>query len=301
MSATLKHIRGMAGASSVPVLQADALSEVIFVSEYVSRSLPCVIKGAVRRWDALEKWRDKEYVKARSGHHSVNYFPHEYHVTSKRNDVGQETLTFANALDRLHSCKTKMAIVATVLPTELQSDTGGFSFLSRTEPAFCYTDVRYFFYRNAGTTWHYHPFDETLMCQIIGSKRIGLLNANTHHQIRLRNLFFQEDYYDDPTVFDAFGNADLRWFSATLNEGDALYIPPLWWHGVTPIDEEFGATVAVTWRSPPHVIAYAIKKMASGHVDMIGKTEMTRYQDLVDIAAKMGLEKELAIARQRGV
>ncbi len=290
---TLTHVPGMKGASPVPVLHAEDLSEKIFITDYVANSRPCVIKGAVRHWAALEKWRNKDYLKSRSGHHDVYYYPYEYHISAQKMESGRTIISFAEAIDRLHSEDTKVAIVATAAPSELLSDLGRVSFLSRAEPAFSYPPARYFFYRNAGTTWHYHPFDETLMCQIVGAKKIGLLNVDTPLNKTVRDIFFRESYYADAAAFDALGNVDLPWCSATLEEGDSLYIPPLWWHGVIPLSESFGATATVTWRSPLHVDANAIRKLASGDIHMIGGADPSYYQPLLDVARKTGLEQEL--------
>jgi hypothetical protein len=91
----------------------------------------------------------------------------------------------------------------------------------------------------------------------------------------------------------------LPWFSATLQEGDSLYIPPLWWHGIVPLHDSFGATATVTWRSPLHVDANAIRQMAFGHVDMVGGPDPAYFHHLLDVARKTGLERELQIGWAR--
>jgi hypothetical protein len=297
----LTNVPGMKNASAVPILDAGELSEVDFNSEYVANSRPCVIRGAVRHWAALEKWRDKEYLKSRSGQHEVNLFLSELHVTKKRMIGQQKALNFAEAIDYLHSEQTERGLVVTGILTEFLSDLGEVPFINRAESAFWYDPARYFFYRNAGSAWHHHPFDETLMCQIIGSKRIGLVSADQPLNFELRNIFFAEDYYDDPAAFAGFDSDKLQWFSAILEEGDALYIPPLWWHGVVPITTSFGITAPVTWRSPLHVIGKGITKIARGEIDMIGKTTAPNFEGLVEVARILGMERELAIAWDRGV
>ena len=189
--ATLKHVRGMAHASAVPVLDPAELSESVFIGEYVAKSRPCLIKGAAGHWSALKKWRDREYLKNRSGHHNVFLYPHEYRITRERMGAEKRIVKFAEAIDYLHSEEADVAMVVTGLPVELQADTGGFPFLTRTELAFSYSPIRFFFYKNAGTTWHYHPFDETLMCHIVGTKQVGLLDANSPFHIALRTFFFR--------------------------------------------------------------------------------------------------------------
>jgi hypothetical protein len=291
------HVPGMRDATAVPEYQAGKLTEAVFTGDHVANSRPCVIRGAVKHWAALQKWRDKDYLKSRAGQREVHLFLSEYHLTLKRLMHHKRDVLFAEAVDQLHRQENRRAIVATDL-VEFMTDLGGISCLSRAEPGFWYPPARYFFYRNAGTAWHYHPFDETLTCQIIGAKKIGLVSCDTPFNPALRNLFYAEDYYDDPAAFAQLEGP--TWLSVTLEEGDALYIPPLWWHGVVPQTIVFGATVAATWRSPLPVIAKAITKMARGEVEMLGRNYAKRFQDLADTAARMGLSRELAIASERG-
>jgi ribosomal protein L16 Arg81 hydroxylase len=289
----------MKHAAPVPAYRADALSESVFLGEHVSNSKPCVIRDAVKHWPAVQNWRDKNHLKTRSGHHSVPLFSTEYHARWDRLEAGKRDVSFSEAVDHLHAPDTKVGITVISHTTELLADLGRLSFMTRAEPAFTYAAARYFFYRNAGTSWHFHSFDETLMSQIVGSKKIGLLKTNTPSYPAMLALFCKEDYYDDPSAFDGFDGAGLEWFSAELNEGDALYIPPLWWHGVIPTHETFGATTAVTWRSPPHVIADSIRQMASGEIDLIGLPNTDTVRALFDVAKRMGLEKEWAVVWDR--
>ena len=292
----LTNVPGMRTAAAVPEVDGRTFSEDVFHRDYVANSRPCVIRGAVRHWSALEKWRDKEYLKRRCGQHAVALFMCELHVTKKRIAGRERAVTFGEAIDCLHSEQTERAMVGFPVPPEILPDVGDISFLRNTDPAFWYHRVRGFFYRRAGTAWHLHQFDETLTCQIIGSKKIGLVSSAHPFNFDLRYIFYTEDYYDNPGAFAELDGVNLPWFSVTLEEGDALYIPPLWWHGVAPQTNTFGVTTAVTWRSPPHVIANGIMRMARGEIDMFGKSTAPHFRSLVEVARELGLEREFAMA-----
>jgi hypothetical protein len=297
-SPTFGHVPGMKHAAAIPERRAEELTQEIFHNDFILKGQPCVIKGATRSWPASRKWRDKEYLKSLSGHHQVYYYPHENYSSLPRQVEGETLVTLSEALDRLQAPDTRIGFVGTATPVEWMTDIGAMPYLGKVQPAFFYPFVRYFLYRDAGTTWHYHPFDETLMCQVIGAKQIGLLRLENPHQLAVRNIFFQEDYYEDAAKFSDFEGLD--WFRAMVEEGDALYIPPLWWHGVVPVSAEFGVTAAIPWRSPLPVIAETIRKMAAGQADIIGKTNATHVAALIETARRLGLEKELAIAWERG-
>ena len=297
----LNNVPGMKHAVPVVIHDAASLPESVFFEGHVALGRPALIKGAVRHWPARQKWRDPAYLKSLCGHYQVLYFPHENHITHGRMMAGSRQMAFAQALDALHAPQTGTASLGLQEDfPELRRDIGRFSFLTRAQPSFFYPPIRYFLYRNAGSAWHYHPFDETLMCQIAGAKQVGLLGVKSPHYGAVRDIFFSEDYYDDPHRFDALKEAGLEFFSATVEEGDALYIPPLWWHGVSTLSDGFGITAAVPWRSPLPVIADTIRRMAAGEMELMGATSLEQLAALKKAAGELGLARELSVALDGG-
>jgi quercetin dioxygenase-like cupin family protein len=294
----LKHVPGMATAAPVPVVDAATLTQDFFLREHVAYSRPCIVRGAVNHWEATKKWADLDYLKI-AGDHPVGYWPHERHISVKRLKVDREALPFTGALARIQAAPVAAFHCST--PEPLAADIGGFPFLGGQEKGLLYSLTRLIFFKNAGTSWHYHPFDETLMCQVKGPKRIGLLDVRNPFHRYLRHIFFKEDYYDHPYAFEGLASGDLEWLVADLQTGDALYIPPLWWHGVIPVDDEVGVTVPITWRSPQPVIADSIRKMAAGEIDLLGTLPAEDVQRLFDFAKSIGVEQELRLAFARGM
>jgi len=86
----------------------------------------------------------------------------------------------------------------------------------------------------------------------VGSKRISLfrltrnnwwcfaplIKANFHHMVCATSFF--------P------GDATLTKYEGVIEEGDAVYIPPFWWHGIDAAGPEPGITLAQCFRSPIH-------------------------------------------------
>jgi hypothetical protein len=179
---------------------------------------------------------------------------HEDRLQERRN------LPFSEALNVLNSGATSIASLGALEVKksgefrELLGDIGSFPFLKDPPAPLFFPTSRYFVYRNAGTGWHYHPTDESLMCQIVGSKRIGLLEDDQRHFPIVSKTFMNEQYYESECSFNEPECRDLKWFSAELREGDALYIPASWWHGVVPTSNSFGITATICWRSPISMI-----------------------------------------------
>jgi dTDP-4-dehydrorhamnose 3,5-epimerase-like enzyme len=259
MSAILDNIKGMNSSTSVAVLDGQTLTEEEFVRDFVKQSRPCVVRSAVTHWPAVKKWQSGQYLADRCGKYPVTMWFHNNFVARRRHDEHMKerrNLSFSQAVELLNSASTGVASLGALEVkangdfAELLDDIGTFPFLEAPPDPLLYPTSRYFVYRNAGTGWHYHPTDESLMCQIVGSKKIGLLEDERKQFPTVSKAFLEEHYYESECSFNSPECGDLKWFSAELHEGDALYIPPTWWHGVIPTSDSLGVTATMCWRSP---------------------------------------------------
>lgn len=237
-------------------VDAAAMDARTFHDEHVSKHQPVVIKGAARHWPAVERWKTLGYLESRCEGVDTN-------ISRTFNPLPAAPY-FDNAVVRrkLSECIAEMrgaadsetySMPSIGLPAQCEEDLGQFSFFDDhpgVRPRI-YPPKRFFVYRNASTEWHYHPVDESLTTQLVGSKRVSMfrlsqenwaryvepIEANFHHMECGRQFFPR-----DP--------ADLVKYEATLEPGDTLYIPPFWWHGIDPADTGFGVTLAQCFRTP---------------------------------------------------
>lgn len=247
-------IPGIENAGIVPFVNASELNEKSFYKNWVSLNKPCLVKGAVKNWPALKKFKNPDYWLSVCGDFDIQIYPHMNHVVWEKHLVGSEDISFHKAIKRLYSNEDYILSIPSELITNdnrfsaLINEMPGFSFLSNEKKPRMYDQRRFFLYRRAATAWHYHWIDETLMCQITGVKKVVLLPPNIPDPEKITSYFNNELHLNG----EKLDYLDLKPMVITVEEGDALYIPPYWHHAVVPLDGEVGFTYAHCWKSPLH-------------------------------------------------
>lgn len=234
-------------------VQASSLSEAAFWSEFVSKHIPVVVKGAAADWFALERWQRAGYLENLCEDEIVDMWstfnpaPVLDNATARLQKLVDGIETMRKAPD-----DATYSIPAMPVPERWQADLGEYSFFGKIyeRAPLWYPGKRLFVYKNASTEWHYHHLDETITTQLVGSKRfslfrltaenwqafVPLIQANWHH-LSCRGHFFPKE-------------ASIVKYEGVLEAGDSVYIPPFWWHGTDPADTGVGVTLAHCFRSP---------------------------------------------------
>lgn len=237
----------------IPSVDAAALDGETFWRERVERSLPLLVKGAARAWPAITRWTDAGYLIERAGDATVtvartfNTLPvGPFYARTTEEKLVDVLRAMQDAPD------TSVYSVPSIdVPRALAGDLQEFPFLTAAHERKPrgYPRRRIFVYRNAGTEWHFHPFDETLTTQLRGRKRVSLfrLEADTfgaYNEVLAANLHHTAS---GPALFPP---RDLVKYETILEPGDTVYIPPFWWHGIDPADRDVGVTMAHCFRTP---------------------------------------------------
>lgn len=249
-------IPGIDRAPSVPVLKAEDLSEREFIMNWVSKNRPCLIKGAVKNWPASQKWKNKNYWIENCKNDNKDIVTRMNYFSWKRRKEGRETLPFHAAIDRLFTGTDHIFSMPAQLITEnntfggVVKDLPGFRFLQKKQPPLWDSERVIYIYRGASTAWHVHNCDETLMSQVKGTKMVALLPSTMPHAKFVTNFLEREKYLEGEMLDPSW---NLKPLVATVEEGDALYIPPHWFHCVVPKDREVGFTFITGFRSPWHI------------------------------------------------
>jgi quercetin dioxygenase-like cupin family protein len=132
------------------------------------------------------------------------------------------------------------------LDTMIEDLGDGWLYQSSRKPLI-YPQRRLFIYKGGCSQWHKHPLDDHLTFQIRGAKDFVLLSPDQSHKIR--EIWNNElhSFLVDPMKYPKWRS--IRPISARLGAGDAIYIPPRWWHTVVPVDQLLGITLASVWGS----------------------------------------------------
>lgn len=248
-------IPGIEEAGEAPLVFANELNKKIFNENWVIPNKPCLIKGAVKHWPAVQKFKSQDYWLSVCDDFEIKVYPHMNHNVWDRQKVDSQDISFHEAIKRLHNDEDHILSIPSEKVTidnqfsELIKETPGFSFLSSSIKPRMYDQRRFFMYRRAATAWHYHNIDETLMCQVSGAKKVALLPPDIPSAKYVTKFLTDECYLDGEALNSTM---DLKPMIAYVQEGDALYIPPYWHHTVVPDDGEIGFTYAYCWKSPWH-------------------------------------------------
>ncbi|WP_105167224.1 cupin-like domain-containing protein [Pseudoalteromonas sp. T1lg23B] len=254
----LKNIPGLDKGKTVACIDAKDMDAKTFAKKFVNTNTPVLIKGGLKHWPAYEKWPQPGYLEEAGKDSEVNYYRHMNFSSDSSMKASAKKHNFAQALSEMRSGLDEVLFAPVSFKAEgfkkLQQDMTGFPFIKNKPKPLAYPDARMFVYKGAGSNWHLHVLDETLMCQIHGNKRVALFSSDDGNYEELKNIFYSDALLKDENCMQHLADK-IEPFVVDVEAGDTLYIPPNWWHGVQPTDHEVGMTIPYCWRSPYHKIS----------------------------------------------
>ena len=227
----------------------------IFLEKHMNAQRPCIITGGMDHWPALREWKDLGQIRAICGKRTV---PVEIGKTYLSDKWTQELMTINEFLDRYVATELKPGcpigylaqheIFSQVPELRAAIMTPDFCALLRPDEEHEATGepVLNAWLGPGGTVspLHFDPC-HNLLAQVVGSKKVCLFNhADTPLLYScggiLENTSAVDPENPDIEEFPLFPQA--TGFQATLNEGEMLYIPPLFWHFVRSLETSFSVS-----------------------------------------------------------
>lgn len=265
----LQQVPNYKGAIPIEEVRAETLVDALFYRDFVDCMKPCLVKNAIEHWPAYRLWDSSEYILNVVGNKDVMVAKEplvEYQNAANRNVALKERINRAFFKTRLrefftdvtstdggyralHSYPLKKYSVL----ERLGKDVLGFSFIKSPPVPKSYPMHRIFIYRRSYSDWHFHPVDETLMCQVKGFKEVLLIEPGGESFAALLEIGQSIGYVYDVDIARFPKYEIIHPYRALVCPGDALYIPPFWFHAVEALDNDWGITVASCWGSPSQV------------------------------------------------
>lgn len=256
---------------AVPRLEAPTLQA--FKDRFLASQTPVILRGAAKDWPARERW-DRDYLKDTVGPAmlTAEVGPSALHPDlSSAEPPRHERLSFSEYVDSIWSgdeAASKRFVIgdhAAILKLDGETPGEHFGPLLRdiiVPPFFdrkALRCIQFWLSPRGVVSWLHYDNDGLphMNAQIKGRKRVVLYPPA---QVALLYPYlymgdeggiynqFSQVNVEDPDLgrFPAFERAQR--FAATLEEGDVLFIPPLWYHSFKHLDP-ININVTFAWQS----------------------------------------------------
>ncbi|KAH0552061.1 bifunctional peptidase and arginyl-hydroxylase JMJD5 [Cotesia glomerata] len=218
-----------------------------FYRDIFKCKVPAVLEECISHWKALTAWKDPNYLIKIGGMRTV---PIEIGSSYTEDDWSQQLVTLSEFI-KSHVAKKNDTIgylaqhqLFEQIP-ELKNDFSIPDYCNFVDEDKENTEVdinAWFGPKGTVSPLHYDPRDN-LLCQVFGHKQIILYHPEdskylyTYDTRLLSNTAQVNPLNPDYNKFPEFKNA--KGFMCYLKPGQALYIPPKWWHHVVSLSPSF--------------------------------------------------------------
>lgn len=202
------------------------------LAKHIRTGTPFYVPGYAKNWPACHTWTP-EYLAEESGNNliPVSHYPDGVTLTEKVKMTVGEYLHAINATPESWKNYYMESVVLSELSDALYRD-ATIPHIFDDLPDIADT---VFFGRNTGSCCHIHAHEESIVFQLMGTKRFIL-----YHPHEVRNMYFEPiaaDYrrsqidFNAEIAYDKFPLArKVKPIEIIMEPGDALYLPVHWAH-----------------------------------------------------------------------
>lgn len=229
--------------SATDVPRRSNLSSDEFLEQHYGANRPVVLTDCLKNWKAMD-WTP-DYLKERFGYLNVavqtNRQSDGLYERNKNNH--RENKLLSEYVDMVKSAGKTNDFYLTANDSAISNRSLLEALQPDMQPTLPYLDgtakdsTGFFWFGPAGTvTPLHHDLTNNLMVQVVGSKRVKLINAIQQPRLA-NNLHCYSDIDLNNIDYERFPELrQVNIIDVTLNAGEVLFIPVGWWHHVTGLE-----------------------------------------------------------------
>lgn len=231
-----------------------------FLEKYKKNVTPLVIQNLTKKWSAREKW-SLEYFEALGGDKEIKLYDSKPATDTKLQHAAQKIIPLREYFALLRNGEKDLRMfffqILKVIP-ELKND---FSFPDIGLKFFKDLPVMFLAGKGAKAQMHYDiDYADIILCHFGEKKKIRLFSPQQtpfmYHVPFSYSAYYEVDFfYPDYEKYPALTH--LEGVDVELNHGEALYIPPGWWHVV----EYEGVSYSLALRAFPRTFKNFLKML----------------------------------------
>ena len=229
----------------IPSVRSEDLDLVGFITEHFNKGQPVLMKGLVSHWPAMRKWSDLEYLRQSAGFRTVpveigsvytddewtqklmplHVFISQYLLSPPSdNEGGTGYLAQHLLFEQIQCLRADFEIPEFVHCGGSEFNAGG--------------DINCWFGPNGTTTPIHHDPKHNILSQVVGYKYLRIWPPSESGSLYPRRGLLSNTSRIDPALgLDILEKEypkfkDAKYLDVWLEPGDALYLPPKWWHYV---------------------------------------------------------------------
>jgi ribosomal protein L16 Arg81 hydroxylase len=238
------------------VQRIESIDPSSFLAQYKAQNLPVIMENVSRAWPAHDKWT-VDYLCSVVGDKMVPLYGGQEATGRKHQHAHVAQMTFREFIQALQQGNSKLRMFFYNILQQAPALMKDFEFPKMGLHLFQKLPVLFFGGKGAKVQMHFDiDWADLLLCHFGGKKRVYLFAPEQskylyHVPYSFSSIFEIDIDQPDYQRFPALQHA--RGFVAELKHGDALYIPPGFWHYVVYDEMCFSMTLRAFPRTPAHL------------------------------------------------
>jgi len=245
----------------VKLAQVDVVKNIdaeTFLKRYKSREIPVVMKNLTKEWRAYELW-SLEYFESLGGDKEVKLYDSKPSTDTKLQHAAEKTIALKEYFNLLREGEKDLRMFFFQILKEIPALKNDFSFPDIGLKFFKNLPVMFLAGKGAKAQMHYDIDNaDIILCHFGAKKKVRMFSPSQtpfmYHVPFSYSSYYEVDFMNpDYEKYPALRY--LKGVEVTLEHGDALYIPPGWWHVV----EYEGISYSLALRAFPRSFKNVLK------------------------------------------